>query len=302
MLAGRGALSRLVADLAGAGPGDRVLDAGCGPGGAARESARRGAAVTGVDPAPLMLRPGRYLSSRGSGRDIVFLQGTAEALPAPDRAVTVAWAISSAHHWADVPAGLRELHRVLQPGGRLIIAERQARPGARGHAAHGFTEAQAAETAAAAQAADFADAGHDTHRAGRRMLTIVRAHRAAASQDENGRRAIPPAKIIVRSRSVADQWSQHALLAADMHRPRGDTATAWGGARNGCYAGVVRDARHAALGDLAVVTVPQRATAGGWRHLPVPALNRRQEDSWHTHGIEAWPALWWTSKPLTASA
>lgn len=179
MLVGRGALSRLVADLAGVGAGDRVLDVGCGPGGAAREAARRGAAVTGVDPAPLMLRLGRYLSSRGSGRDIVFLQGTAEALPVPDRAVTVAWAISSAHHWADVPAGLRELHRVLQPGGRLIIAERQARPGARGHAAHGFTEAQAAETAAAAQAAGFAGAGHDTYRAGRRMLAIVRAHRAA---------------------------------------------------------------------------------------------------------------------------
>jgi SAM-dependent methyltransferase len=179
MLVGRGSLSRLVAELAGVGPGDRVLDVGCGPGGAAREAARRGAAVTGVDPAPLMLRLGRSLSGRRSGRDIVFLQGTAEALPVSDRAVTVAWAISSAHHWADVPAGLRELHRVLQPGGRLIITERLTRPGARGLAAHGFTEAQAAQTAAAAQAAGFAGAGHDIRRAGRRMLVIVRAHRTA---------------------------------------------------------------------------------------------------------------------------
>jgi ubiquinone/menaquinone biosynthesis C-methylase UbiE len=179
MLVGRGPLSRLVADLAEVGPGDRVVDVGCGPGGAAREAARRGAVVTGVDPAPLMLRMGRYLSSGRSGRRIVFKQGTAEALPVADRAVTVAWAISSAHHWTDVPAGLRELYRVLEPGGRLIIAERLARPGARGLAAHGFTTTQAAETTAAAQAAGFADAGHDIHRAGRRMLAVVRAHRTA---------------------------------------------------------------------------------------------------------------------------
>jgi ubiquinone/menaquinone biosynthesis C-methylase UbiE len=178
MLVGRGSLSRLVADLAGVGPGDRVLDVGCGPGGAAREAARRGAVVTGVDPAPVMLRLGRYLSRGQSGRRIEFVAGTAETLPVPDRAVTVAWAISSAHHWADVPAGLRELHRVLEPGGRLIIAENLARPGARGLAAHGFTEAQAAETAAAARAAGFAGAAHDTHRAGRRTLAVVRAHRA----------------------------------------------------------------------------------------------------------------------------
>lgn len=176
MLVGRGAISRLVADLAAVAPGDRVLDVGCGPGAAAREAARRGAAVTGVDPAPVMLRLGRSLSGR---RDIVFRQGTAEALPVADGSVTVAWAVSSAHHWADVPAGLRELHRVLEPGGRLVIAERLTRPGARGLGAHGFTEAQAAETAAAVQAAGFPDVSTDTRRAGRRTLAIVRAHRPA---------------------------------------------------------------------------------------------------------------------------
>jgi ubiquinone/menaquinone biosynthesis C-methylase UbiE len=176
LLVGRGAASRLVADLAQVGPDDQVLDVGCGPGGAAREAARRGAAVTAVDPAPLMLAMGRWLSRGRPGRGILFVTGTAEALPLPDQSVNVAWAISSAHHWADVAAGLGELHRVLNPSGRLIIAERLTRPGARGLAAHGFTAAQAAETVSALQAAGFADATYQTRRAGRRVLAIVRAH------------------------------------------------------------------------------------------------------------------------------
>ncbi len=81
---------------------------------------------------------------------------------------------------ADIPAGLRELYRVLEPGGRLIIAERLTRPGARGLAAHGFTETQAAEMAAAAQSVGFAVVQHDTRRAGRRMLATVRARRPAS--------------------------------------------------------------------------------------------------------------------------
>jgi SAM-dependent methyltransferase len=102
----------------------------------------------------------------------------------PDQAVTVAWAISSAHHWADIAAGLRELHRFLEPGGRLIIAERLTPPGARELAAHGFTETQTADMAAAAQSAGFAGVQHDTRRPGRRMLATVRAHRPAANLDD----------------------------------------------------------------------------------------------------------------------
>jgi SAM-dependent methyltransferase len=179
MLAGRGRIGRLVADLAVVGRDDRVLDVGCGPGGAAREAARRGGEVTGVDPSPLMLRLARLLSRGRSGQRITFKKGTAEALPLDDESMSVAWAISSAHHWADVPAGLREIHRVLRPGGRLIIAENLSQTGAGHKGRHGLTEVRAAEMAAAAEAAGFADGRHEAHRAGRRTMAIVRASRPA---------------------------------------------------------------------------------------------------------------------------
>lgn len=175
MLAGHGGLSRLVADLAQLSPGDRVLDVGCGPGGAAREAARRGAAVTGVDPSPLMLRMGAWLSRGRSAGAVTYLEGTAEALPVRDSSMAVAWAISSAHHWRDIAAGVREVRRVLAPRGLMIVAEELTRPEARGRAAHGFTRAEAAEFAAAARSAGFAEVSQDTERMGRRTFVVLRA-------------------------------------------------------------------------------------------------------------------------------
>ena len=53
---GRGRSARLVAGLAGVGPGDRVVDVGCGPGRFLREAAERGATPVGVDPSAQMRR------------------------------------------------------------------------------------------------------------------------------------------------------------------------------------------------------------------------------------------------------
>jgi ubiquinone/menaquinone biosynthesis C-methylase UbiE len=179
MLSRGAAVGGLVADLAGVTARDRVLDIGCGPGSAAREAAGRGATVTGVDPAPLMLRIARYLSRGPAGGRLVFEQGTAESLPVSDQTVTVAWAISSAHHWASLSAGLQEIFRVLEPGGRILIAERLTRPGARGMGAHGFTAASAKDVIADAHTAGFTDALYQTQRAGRRTLIVISAHRPA---------------------------------------------------------------------------------------------------------------------------
>jgi ubiquinone/menaquinone biosynthesis C-methylase UbiE len=171
MSVGRGAIDRLAADLTEVRPGDHVADVGCGPGGAAREAARRGAAVTGIDPAPVMLQLARRLTWR---RRVTWSEGAAESLPLPDASATVLWSIASVHHWPELDAGLAEAHRVLSPGGRFLAIERRTRPGATGLASHGWTDAQADAFAERCQAAGFVAPTVARHTAGRRhhVLTV----------------------------------------------------------------------------------------------------------------------------------
>ena len=141
MVTGRSSDARLAACLSDLAPGDVVVDIGCGPGAAARYATRRGALVTGVDPAPVMLRVARLLTPRSI--DVRYLEGAAEALPVPEASASVAWSIATVHHWTDLDAGLREARRVLRPGSRLVAIERRTEAGARGHASHGWTDGQA---------------------------------------------------------------------------------------------------------------------------------------------------------------
>jgi ubiquinone/menaquinone biosynthesis C-methylase UbiE len=175
---GRGRSARLVTDLAGVGPGDRVVDVGCGPGIFLREAARRGAAAVGVDPSSQMRRLARRRIPPGLRPSVTVLEGTAEHLPVDDGAATVAWAVASYHHWADPPAGLAELHRVLAPGGRMLIAERLAGP--RGwFRAHGVTWDAAGRLKAEVERVGFAEVGVTRHRPGRRQLVVVAGRRPA---------------------------------------------------------------------------------------------------------------------------
>ena len=175
MIPGRGAVARLAADLTAVSATDRVIDVGCGPGTAVREAARRGARVTGVDPAPVMLRLARALTRQQAG--ITWAEGTAEDLRQPDSSATVLWCVATVHHWKDVNAGLAEAHRVLAPGGRLLAIERRVRPGASGLASHGWTNEQAQSFAAQCRMAGFADVHVEQHSGGRRKLYAVRASR-----------------------------------------------------------------------------------------------------------------------------
>jgi demethylmenaquinone methyltransferase/2-methoxy-6-polyprenyl-1,4-benzoquinol methylase len=99
-------------------PGDRVLDACCGTGDLAIGAQAAGGVVTGLDFSPAMLERARRKSSA-----VTWVEGDVLALPFEDAsfdAVTVGFGIRNV---ADLEAGLRELSRVLGPGGRLGCLE-----------------------------------------------------------------------------------------------------------------------------------------------------------------------------------
>ena len=136
MSLGRGPSTRLVVDLARVVPGDRVVDVGCGPGLFLKEAAERGATAVGVDPSARMRGLALRRIPAGLRPAVSVVDGAAEHLPLEDGSATVAWAVASFHHWSDPDAGLAEVHRVLAPAGRLLVAERLAGPRGwfRGHA------------------------------------------------------------------------------------------------------------------------------------------------------------------------
>ena len=107
-----------------AGPvsGCLVVDACCGTGDLALEFLRAGAEVVGVDFTPEMLQHARPKAAR-RGYQGVFAHGDALRLPLKTASADVASVAFGVRNLADPDAGLRELARVLKPGGRLLVLE-----------------------------------------------------------------------------------------------------------------------------------------------------------------------------------
>jgi len=165
-MVGRTDDARVAARLGDLHSDDVVVDIGCGPGTAVRHAARVGATVTGVDPAPVMLRVARLFTRRR--RNVRYVEGVAEALPIPDHSANVVWSIATVHHWTDLDRALEEIRRVLAPRGRYVAIERLTVAGARGLAGHGWTDAQAAAFADRCREHGFADVRVDHHSTSRR--------------------------------------------------------------------------------------------------------------------------------------
>lgn len=114
-----------VVALLGAQPGDRILEVGYGPGGLIRLLAdlTDAASITGVDPSPAMrdLATKYNRAAIRSGRIQLDL-GTADRTGLPDASVDRVVSVNNVEIWPDLEAGLRELHRVVRPGGTVLIA------------------------------------------------------------------------------------------------------------------------------------------------------------------------------------
>lgn len=163
--------ARAVVDLAGLTAGDRVLDIGCGAGGAVDLAAQRIGAdrVAAIDPSATFVT---MVRKRVPGADIRV--GVAEELPFDHGSFTVIFSIASMHHWDDRSRALRSIAAALAPGGRLLIAERAlTAPG------HGITPAQADALLAELEGMGLIHASAHDHPTGRRRMTAITATRAA---------------------------------------------------------------------------------------------------------------------------
>ena len=100
----------------GAREGMRLLDAGCGAGGACVEANKTGCEITGVDASSALLEIARKRLPTAK-----FHEGDIEALPFGDSEFDAAIAVNSVLYAADVAQAMRELARVTRPGGRIVI-------------------------------------------------------------------------------------------------------------------------------------------------------------------------------------
>jgi SAM-dependent methyltransferase len=118
------AAEELVA-TAGVGPGDRVLDIGCGTGVVARLAATRtGAAanVTGADVSADMLEAAARFAAKAGLAEIAWLECDAADMPLPDAAFDIALCQQGLQFMPDKPGAMAEMARVLTPGGRLALS------------------------------------------------------------------------------------------------------------------------------------------------------------------------------------
>lgn len=111
-------------ELAALQPGERVLDLACGTGVVARLAAAKVGTtghVTGLDLNAGMLAVARSLPPL-PGTSITWVEGSAVAMDLPDAAFDVIVCQQGFQFFPDQPAALREMHRVLVPGGRVLLS------------------------------------------------------------------------------------------------------------------------------------------------------------------------------------
>jgi ubiquinone/menaquinone biosynthesis C-methylase UbiE len=105
----------------------RVLEIGIGSGLNLPFYSRNVAYVIGLEPSPKLLAMARRVQRTGSG-PVEFIEGSAESIPLQDASVdtvVTTWTLCSI---PDAPRALRDMRRVLRPGGRLLFVEHGRAP------------------------------------------------------------------------------------------------------------------------------------------------------------------------------
>ena len=100
-------------------PRPPVLDVGAGPG-TFVDALRQwfGGPVVAVEPSPAMRSEAR---ASGAADEAPYLAAPAEHLPLRDGSIGLAWLSTVVHQLADLPAAAAELHRVVRPGGVVLV-------------------------------------------------------------------------------------------------------------------------------------------------------------------------------------
>jgi ubiquinone/menaquinone biosynthesis C-methylase UbiE len=101
--------------------GRRVLEVGCGSGNISLALARRGARLVGLDVSGPMLAAAQH-KARQQGLSLTWIRGLAGSLPFAEKSFDGVISILALDFISDRPGALREMVRVLRPGGFLVLA------------------------------------------------------------------------------------------------------------------------------------------------------------------------------------